>query len=493
MALDTVIKDNSSGVVAGVTSANELKVNATGDLVFFAENDAGIVTGERLLLSPEVDGDYRIRIAHETFLDQETFNYTAQNTGKHRYFNTGMTNAWSLNGLQTNSGAGATVANNSTLVASWAYFPLHGVATTYFKYNVAFNQSTFPTNTIADFGAFISINTAAVPTNPYAPVDGAYFRVTSSGIIGVINFGGAETVTSPFVVASGGANWTPVINKRYSFLIAIGENNVQFWINDELYATTTIPDAQGQPFISTALPLAIRHAVTGVPSSTFSLFVSDTTVSIGGPAIADRASAIGSRTLGSYQGLSGGTMGSLAAYANSAAPTSVSPTQVAAVVTGLGGQSRWNLAGSALTFDYPIFSYQVPFGTTNLTGIQGRRLVVRGIGLGSIVTTALTGGGYAVTWFLAFGGTSLNLAQAEGATAKAFRRIALPTFNQTTLATQAAGLLVNQPGGTYIDFGDAPVYVNPGEFIILGARIVAGTLATVGTIDNYATFTYGWE
>jgi hypothetical protein len=60
----------------------------------FSENDAGSLTGNPLLRSPETDVDFRQRVSQDVMLDDEVFNYTAQNTGKHSYANTTMTNTW---------------------------------------------------------------------------------------------------------------------------------------------------------------------------------------------------------------------------------------------------------------------------------------------------------------------------------------------------------------------------------------------------------------
>lgn len=106
--------------IKGGATTNEVEVNASnqlqvitgqaespatvGGIRVFSENDAGDITGEATLKSPETDGDYRIRVSHDVQLDNEVFDYTAQNTGKYLYRNTTMVNAWSASGLTTNSG-----------------------------------------------------------------------------------------------------------------------------------------------------------------------------------------------------------------------------------------------------------------------------------------------------------------------------------------------------------------------------------------------------
>ena len=182
-------------------------------------------------------------------------------------------------------------------------------------------------------------------------------------------------------------------------------------------------------------------------------------------------------------------MGSLANYANSANPTAAVPTNTtAALGVGLGGQF-WETFSLAVNTDGVITSFQVPAGTVN---VQGRRLVVRGVGLTSYVQTVLVGGPQVRQFSLAFGHTSVSLAAAEGAAAKAARRIPLAGFTQAVTAAQAVSTIISQPGDAFIDFGDAPVFVNPGEFIQLVMKCV-GTVGTSGTIAHVVTFVYGWE
>jgi hypothetical protein len=43
-----------------------------------------------------------------------------------------------------------------------------------------------------------------------------------------------------------------------------------------------------------------------------------------------------------------------------------------------------------------------------------------------------------------------------------------------------------------MDFGDAPIYVNPGEFIQCVKKKV-GVAPTAGTLAYTVTYLYGWE
>ncbi len=122
----------------------------------------------------------------------------------------------------------------------------------------------------------------------------------------------------------------------------------------------------------------------------------------------------------------------------------------------------------------------------------GRRLVIRGVGLTSYVQTVLVGGPCVTQYSLAFGHTAVSLATGESAFGKAPRRVPLGPLTQAVAAAQAVSTIIAQPGDSYVDFGDAPIYVNPGEFVALVAKHI-GTVGTGGVIGHVVTFVYGWE
>lgn len=480
-------------IASGIGSSNELVIDTSGNaqvklpdasvpanvggLRIFSENDTGEETGTPYLASPETDDDYRLRVGTEALFDCETFNYTAQNTGKYNYRNTTMTNAWSAAGMTTNSG-NITTTTTGTQFSTYAEFPILGASQLYCEVEGSFNAQP-TTNSIVDFGMF-----RPATTNPYAPTDGIYFRLNSSGLFGVINSNGTETTTSVF-------DFSYTNNQKYQFIISIHEREVEFWIDGSLYASMQTPIGQGQPCMSGSLPFSVRHAIVGgAAGAALSFVLNDYTVSIGGPNIAQTASILGQRIYGSYQGLSGGTMGSLATYANSSNPTAAAPSNTALTANlpgGLGGQGAVTAAAAAAT-DGIWGSYQVPAGTAN---VQGRRLIIRGVkidlvNLGAAVATTAT----TLQFSLAYGHTAVSLATAEAAAAKAPRRVALG------IATWAIGAAIgSQPqcGPIVMDFGDAPIFVNPGEYVQLVGKFLAGT-ATASQVINFVWQPiYGWE
>lgn len=464
----------ASGNGAEVTAAGALNVSLPetealmARMRFFSENDPGEITGEPCLYSPETDDDFRLRVAADTLLDTEVFNYTAQNTTKTQYRNTTMTNAWAASGLQTNSG-GITTTTTGAMVTTYRSFPLNGVQQLYFETRVAFSNQPV-SNTFIDFGGGLPAT-----TNPFAPTDGVYFRIDGAGVKAVINNNGTESETL--------LNFTYVTNKKYTFIVSVNQREVKFWIDNVLYHEAETAIGNSQPFMSTALPWFCRHAIVGgAASGVLSAYVSYYNVSIGGLTVGDGLSSVGNWLYGSYTGLSGATLGQLANYANSANPTAAVPTNTtAALGTGLGGQF-WETDTLAVTTDGIIDSYQIPAGTVN---IAGRTLIIRGVTIDSFVQTALTGGGYVAQWLLAVGHTSVSLATTTAATTRAPVRI--PLGLQTVASGATALTLLSRVEQTF----DTPIYVDAGTFVAVAKKKI-GTAPSAGVIGHVISFDYGW-
>jgi hypothetical protein len=95
-----------------------------------------------------------------------------------------------------------------------------------------------------------------------------------------------------------------------------------------------------------------------------------------------------------------------------------------------------------------------------------------------------------VQFSLAFGHTAVSLATVEAAAAKAPRRIALGFM---TWPVGAAIGAQPQGGPLFVDLGDAPVFVNPGEFVQLVGKFLVGTATASQTISFVWQPVYGWE
>lgn len=491
------IEGDVSGNVAEVNAAKQLRVapetdaaanpENVGAIRAFAENDAGAITGNPFLMSGEIDSDYRARVSSDLILDEETFNYTAQNTGKHQYLTTTLANTWTAGQLTTNSGSITTV-NTGSVFQTYAFFPCIGTQTLAAATEIGFSAQP-QTNSFIEFGLMIPGAATAAPT------DGVFFRLNSAGLQGIASFNGAETSTGVFPLANGTGVWAYTNAKRYQFLVYHSATLAQFWVDDgtgaSLLGQIALPASQSRITLSSALPFAVKHRIVGgAAGGVLQATVGSYNVRVGGSNVTSTVSTQGNRLYGSYQGQSGGTMGSLATYPNSTNPTAAAPSNTALTANlpaGLGGQGAVTAAAAAAT-DGIWASYQVPSPTVN---VPGRRLVIRGVrvdlvNLGAAVATTAT----TIQFSLGFGNTAVSLATAEAVSAKASRRIPLG------FATWPVGAAIGaQPqfGPIFVDLGDAPIFVNPGEFVQLIGKFLVGT-ATASQVINFVWLpVFGWE
>lgn len=496
MALDTILRGSTSGTGVEVNASNQLKVVPETDAAtnplnvgavrIFGENDSGSVTGVVKLASTEVDIDYRQRVAQDLILDEEVFNYTAQNTGKHSYSAATMAATWTAGQFTTNSGSITTVTTGVQL-ETYSMFPNIGTQTLAFDCEIAFSAQ--PTaNTFIEFGLGLP------GTNTTSPTDGVFFRLGSSGLIGISSSNSSET-QAVFPLSGGTGTWAYASNKRYQFICYAGGVQADFWVNDGTSAvklgTIPLPAGLGRMCMAGGLKAFIKHRIAGgAAGGVMQTLVGAYNVRLGGSNLTSTVSTQGNRIYGSYQGLSGGTMGSLATYVNSTNPTAAAPSNTALTANlpgGLGGQGSVTAAAAAAT-DGIWSEYGVPVGTVNLAG---RRLVLRGVKLdtvnlgAAVATTATT-----IQFSLAFGHTAVSLATAEAVTTKAPRRIGLG------IATWPIGAAIgaqSSNGVIQLDLGDAPVFINPGERIALVGKFLAGTATASQAIQFVYTPIYGWE
>jgi len=466
------IEGNVSGNVAEVNASNELKVALTNGATVFYENDPGTITGTPYLKSPEVSTDYRLRVGVDSVWDDDNFNYTAQNSSKHKYTSTTMTMTWAGGFLNTN-GSSITTTATAAQIQTYRHFPLQGGGGVYCETALAFSNN-MPTNCNIDWGMFLP---AAAGTS--IPLDGVYFRANSGGVFGVVNNNGTETTSAAF-------SFTPAINRVYKYNITISDSEIEFWINDVLYAEIPKPTNTGSVFYAGSVPFAIRHHHTGVASAVVQAKIANYTIGVADMDNVRLWSANkAGQGLSSIQTPSGFTQGQTANYANSAAPASATLSNTAAGYTTLGGQFQFAAVAGAET-DYALFGYQ---NTTPTTSITGRNLVIRGIwidtfNMGAAVATTPT----VLQWTLGVGSTAVSLATAEAAATRAPRRI--------TLGTQAfpVGAAVGADAGKRIDVNlDAPVVVEPGTFLHVILKMPVGTATASQIIRGIVGINAYWE
>jgi hypothetical protein len=463
---------NSAGVAVGGGDINGPAV--------FSEVDSGTITAARRVLSPEVDDDYRFRVATDTMLDEYAFLDVVQNTAKFKHDFLTLTATASAAGLLCNSGAITTTTTGMTF-GTFAMFPCGGTQSLITCQEFAMSAQP-SANQVFDIGPF-----QRGAANPFLPLDGAYFRISAAGVQGVVNFNGTETSSGVFTNAGNTGTFAYANNQVYHWLIQANALKTTFWINNILYAEILTPIGQHAPFMSRALPWSLRDSIVGgAAGSALQPLVKSYQVYTRGAVSAEPLSAMRNRVDGSYQRPDAAVLGSLGTYANSTNPTAAVPSNTTLTVGAAGLLNQaWETFSLAVNTDALLASYQVPAGSAT---VPGRRLKVMGVKLSSYVQTVLVGGPCARTFGLAFGGTAVSLAQGESAsfatgTTKARRVVLLPELTQIITAAQVVSTMISQPQGSVSMF-PAPVYVNPGEFVQVFEKIV-GTVGTSGTIVNH--------
>lgn len=485
--MSVILKGGASSDLASVDSNKQLKVvtgqattpASVGATRIFSENDNGAVSGTAYLKSPETSSDYRLRVGLDTLLFTDTFNSAAQNTGLWKHTFTTMTMTQSAGFLNVNAAGTSTVANNSAFLQSFRHFPLIGASGLYVELT---GQITAQPVANEVFMAGLGIAVAAAE-----PTDGCYFKLTSGGLVGVLAYNGTRVETG-VLIASGGIP----VNTNAKYVLVIGEREVEFWVDDKFLGEIDIPAANGQPFMTTALPLFIQKYNSGIIGSSPNMIIKigDITVSVAdlhtSKTWSDQMAGIGQS---STQGQNGGTMGTTALYPNATAATTVTGaalSQSAAIATGLGGQA--GIIAAVPGIDGIVTGFQVPVGGVNQTPrtlyITDIRIDATNIGA-AVATTASV-----ISWSLSYGSTALALNTADTATfvnntTKSHRRIPLG------LQSWIVGAGIGSPAEAIQISFNTPIVVNPGEYVCLVAKFIQGTATasqviwTVSMINGY--------
>lgn len=461
-----VIEGGMTANIAEVDTNNQIKVVLSntpaqmGGVRNFAENDAGTITGSAQLRSAEVSLDYRQRVGVDTIIFNDTFNATAQNTANWRHGSSTMTMTQSAGFLNVNAAGTSTISSNFAFLNTFRYFPLIGTAPLSVEFSSAFSELPIA-NEVLQFGLGIATGAAEC-------VDGVWFEYTSAGLKGCTRYNSGTVVKTDLVSSLS-------VNVTRHFTIVVGEDEVQFWVDDVLYGRQSSPAGQGQPFMTSALPVFIQKYNNGTIGASPNLIArfGDVTVSIMDIATNQTwANQMASWGLG-LQGLNGGTMGSpQVQWANTALPSAAAATNTTAALGAfLGGIFQMNAPATSAT-DVIISSYQNPAGGVNQTP---RTMKLRGIKVdcvNSVTAVATTASTFAVA--LAWGATNVSLATTESGsfvsgTTKA-RRI-----QPLGIITFPVGAAVGASGGTIqFDF-EAPIVINPGEFVQVIAKPLVGT------------------
>jgi len=465
MALDTNIIGSNLDENGNIKVALPTAPAQVGSVRMMCENDDGAVTGDVYLKSPEVSQDFRLRVGLDTVLFTDTFNATTQNLSLWKHSFTTMTMTQSAGFLNVNAAGTSTVSGNYAYLQSWRYFPLIGTAPIAVEFTGQF--TALPTaNEI--FLAGLGVATGAAE-----PVDGCWFELSSAGLYGVMRYN-SGVATKKELVSAANLSSLP-LNTNAKYVAVIGEREIEWWINDTLYGESSIPNANGQPFLTTALPVFIQKYNSALVGSSPNMIVKIGDVSVTLMDINANftwANQMASCGLGMQQ-LNGGSAGSpQVQWSNTALPTAAAATNTTAALGAfLGGIFAMNAPATSAT-DVIVASYQNPLGGVNQTP---RTMKLRGIKIdcvNTVAAVATTASTFAVA--VAWGGTALTLAQVETAsfannTVKARRIQPIGVISFPVGAAIGAAAT-----GIQFDF-EAPIVINPGEYIQVVAKILVGT------------------
>jgi hypothetical protein len=488
MALDADIVAPLDPVTATSVAVNTPALDTQAGFVAITfRDDSGQVTGTNTVKDAYASDDYRLAVGRCTPTFDWNFNGAAQATGQWLCAFTTMTMTEGGGTVLCNANSTATTATGCSL-QSCRYFKLMGQAEMYGQQNMIVASNQLEAGQLLEFGFFKATTTTL-------PADGAYFRINTGFTLCIINYNGTETqVQLPagfFGTGNGGVLQAGIL---YTCGINVTTTLTEFWISNVLVATIATPSGQGAPFSSLALPWCFQQrnqgAITGAQAQmkVAAVNVVQDDLDMGMPFAQVQAAA----GLMGYQGGEGGTPGSTASLPNSAAgsgPAAAVLNNTTANVTGLGGIAAI-LPTYAVNDDGLLFSYQVPAG--GVAQIP-RTFMCTGVQIQGCVSVILAGGPVSYFYELAFGHNAVSLATGEGAsfstgTTKAPRKIFIGI--DTYPATAAVGTLGSSVP-IDLDLSQAPVAVNPGEYIAIVARNIAA-VTTTGAITVGATIKGYW-
>jgi len=421
--------------------------------------------------------DRRLQVGQSTLLLDYFFNTSAQDTTSWKYVTSTMTTTWNgVNGMLLNASS-SLVSGNGTMVSSYRQFTQVETGVLRIDFSIApTNSGTILANQEFTFGWFPFGAGTAIPT------EGVYMRLTSAGLVGVVNYGGSENVYGSNLATA--ASFTN--NTVDFFSIFIYDNIVQFWRNGLMMGQMAVSNTNAQTVLNSCYPISFQcrntNTVVGTPMQykVFTAGAQQLDSVLNGLTVPQLQALQG---LNAKQGSPGMTIGSTSNITNNIAiGAGAALTNTTALAATLGGIA-YVLPTLANTTDGIVFAYQCPAGSTTA---PSRTLVIQGITIQGAVTTVLANSAPVVyQYYLAWGTTALNLTTAEGVAAKAARRSFLG------LETYAINAAVGTIGGGVKMAFATPIIINPNEFVVLVARNL-GTVTTSGVIAINADFDAFW-
>ena len=459
--------DLVTGFKAGIDSLKQLKVALAANIVnagfamFGMENDPGVLTGNRRVFQADSSEDWRLRVGEDTIIMHESWAGSAINTAQ---WNTNVTTyavAVGSSYLKLNSAA-SLAANGVARVTAYASIPLYQSFATYVEFSLRVVAGALDIlNQNWDVG--VDIESGAT-----APLDGVYLRKTGGGVLElVVNFNGTESTETIADVS-----WLPV-NADVRLVFEITSKLIKLWADDVLVQVVDRPSSGGSyttPSIFTSAALVPSFRIWSgavAPVAATQLWIGPISVTQGDiNAVRDFPALMARNGAGGYQGQSGGSMGQTCNWTNSTEPVAAALSNATPGYTTLGGQ--WSFAAPAgAATDFILFGFRVPVLAANSAN---KNVIIRGIHISTQNTGATVAGtATSLQWALGVGGTATDLSTAEGAAAKAMRRIPLG------MQGFKVGDLIGTTALDIVRAFGCPLLCEPGTYIAVIVRVPIGT------------------
>ena len=361
--MSIILKSGSSGDLADVTEDKALRIigpnarDADGNPKFDGgymtqvfEADAGLVTGEPTLRQGDISANYRQRVAVDSLLFNESFPPPGLNTNQ--WLTQAATMTAVANGWLTLNNGNSVTNGHYVRVQSYRTFPLLGSAPLQVDMEAVYAAADVQPNCQVEFGIGWSFGNLVA-------YDGAFFRYTSGvEFRAILSYNGAE-VASPALPI-------PEPNVRHRYSICINDDNVEYWVDDVLYAAIPIPNGSPIAISAPNAPVFARMFNTAAVGAPVQLKLGRVTVSLG--------DVLSGRDWGATMaGMGGGlekgqtgfpSSGGLGNFSNSNPPTSQPLSNTLASYTQLGGAFQFAaIAGSEV--DNVLFAWLNPSGSQN--------------------------------------------------------------------------------------------------------------------------------
>lgn len=464
--------EGTSSNVADVTANNNLKVALpttaaqVGSVRMMSECDPGTVLGTPILRSPETTIDYRLRVGMDTMLDYHYFQEAQFFNNKFRFAAQTAT-ASSTGGYLTLN------ASSSVSGGIYAYIDTINVFQAYSGNAPLYGETTIRIDETVNIYAVFEFGLAGLRdvSGPYTVNDGAFFRLTSTGLIGVVKLNTVETTTGVMLSSL-------TLGQNYQCCVVFGNKEIQFFVDDIMYVVPLTTGA-GFPVNIPGVRWFGRFFQNNVPSSASRLRIAGYNIQQGDMLPMHPPAVLAALSGGSMYAQQGQT-GTAANYSVGASSAPSTATFTANTAPGYNNQQVYWAYPSSLPAvgeaEYPI----IAFSPTDATTTQPHRnYICTAIDVGDItVSSAVTGGPLVLQWFCAFrsSGSGLNQTESSGYVNSNRSPRSIPMRTQVIPASATAGTTI---AGFRFDLSASPLVVAPDDWLHVYVRFHAGTAITV--------------